>query len=81
MRQNKHRKNQCDSLISRYHEARENLEFFYKEKTKGIIRARARWHEHGEKSTKYFLNLEKRNEKEHTKAVHKCYSYSVFSAT
>ena len=26
-----------------------------------IIRARARWHEHGEKSTKYFLNLEKRN--------------------
>ena len=26
-----------------------------------IIRARARWHEHGEKSDKYFLNLEKRN--------------------
>lgn len=26
-----------------------------------IIRGRARWHEHGEKSTKYFLNLEKRN--------------------
>ena len=38
------------------------LEMFYDEKTKGIIiRARARWHEHGEKSTKYFLNLEKRN--------------------
>ena len=31
-------------------------------KTKGIIiRARVRWHEYGEKSTKYFLNLEKRN--------------------
>lgn len=31
-------------------------------KTKGVIvRARARWHEHGEKSNKYFLNLEKRN--------------------
>ena len=28
---------------------------------KEIIRARARWHENGEKSTKYFLNLEKRN--------------------
>ena len=27
-----------------------------------IIRARARWHEHGERrSSKYFLNLEKRN--------------------
>ena len=38
------------------------LELFYEEKVKGIIiRARARWHERGEKSTKYFLNLEKRN--------------------
>ena len=38
------------------------LELFYEEKVKGIIiRARARWHEHGEKSTKFFLNLEKRN--------------------
>ena len=26
-----------------------------------IVRARARWHEHAEKSSKYFLNLEKRN--------------------
>ena len=32
------------------------------EKVEGIIiRSRARWHEHGEKNTKYFLNLEKRN--------------------
>ena len=39
------------------------LESFYDHKTKGIIiiRARARWHENGEKSKKYFLNLEKRN--------------------
>ena len=38
------------------------LSSFYEEKVKGIIiRARARWHEHGEKSTEYFLNLEKRN--------------------
>ena len=36
------------------------------EKTNGIIvRARARWHEHGERSTKYFLNLEKRKQKIH----------------
>lgn len=42
--------------------AKDMLELFYEEKVKGIIiRARARWHEHGEKSTKYFLNLEKRN--------------------
>ena len=34
----------------------------YNKKIEGIIiRARARWHEHGEKSSKYFLNLEKRN--------------------
>ncbi|KAL9982663.1 hypothetical protein ACROYT_G004734 [Oculina patagonica] len=51
-----------DSNTFHYHAAREKLEAFYEEKTKGIIiRARARWHEHGEKSTKYFLNLEKRN--------------------
>ena len=42
--------------------AKENLELLYDEKLQGIIiRARARWWEHGEKSTKYFLNLEKRN--------------------
>ena len=42
--------------------AREKLELFYEGKTKGIIiRARVRWHEHGEKSSQYFLNLEKRN--------------------
>ena len=45
-----------------YNVVQEKLESFYEEKTKGvIIRARARWHEHGEKSTKYFFNLEKRN--------------------
>ena len=50
------------SNTSHYHIAREKLEAFYEEKTKGIIiRSRARWHEYGEKSTKYFLNLEKRN--------------------
>ena len=31
-------------------------------KTKGaIIRSKARWHNEGEKNTKYFLNLEKRH--------------------
>ena len=37
-------------------------ELFCEEKVNGvIIRARVRWHEHGEKSTKDFLNLERRN--------------------
>ena len=31
-----------------------------------IVRARARWHEHGERSTKYFLTLEKRNHVKNT---------------
>ena len=39
-----------------------DLENFYEEKANGlIVRARVRWHEYGEKSTKYFLSLEKRN--------------------
>ena len=51
-----------DLNASRYQAAQEKLETFYEEKTKGIIiRARVRWHEYGEKSTKYFLNLKKRN--------------------
>lgn len=42
--------------------AKEKLEVFYEEKLQGIIICvQARWHEHGEKSMKYFLNLEKRN--------------------
>ncbi|KAJ8039510.1 hypothetical protein HOLleu_17256 [Holothuria leucospilota] len=42
--------------------ARAALEALYDQKLKGIIlRSRARWSELGEKNTKYFLNLEKRN--------------------
>ena len=61
-----------DSNATRFNAAQEKLETFYEEKTKGIIiRARARWHEHGEKSTKYFLNLEKRNHiKKHIRKLH-----------
>ena len=47
---------------NRLNQAKEMLELFYEEKTKVIIiRARARWHEHRERRTKYFLNLEKWN--------------------
>ena len=39
-----------------YNVVQEKLELFYEEKTKGvIIRARARWYEHGEKSKKYIF--------------------------
>ena len=44
--------------------AKDTLELFYEGKIKGIIiRARARWHEHGEKKYEIyiFMNLEKRN--------------------
>ena len=57
-----------------YNVVQGKLESFYEEKTKGVImQARARRYEHGEKSTKYFLNLEKRNhvKKTHKKTVHK----------
>ena len=48
---------------SRLCEVKDKLEQSYDEKIKDvIIRARARWPENGEKSSKYFLNLEKRNQ-------------------
>ena len=56
---------ECDPTnknASDFKTSKERLEHFYEEKLQGIIiHARARWCEHGEKSTKYFLNLEKRN--------------------
>ena len=43
-------------------EKKAELERIIKYKTKGsILRARCRWHNEGEKNTKYFLNLEKRH--------------------
>ena len=58
----KYESNPCDSNSNQLTAAKEKLELFYEQKTKGIIiRARACWHEHGERSNKYFLNLEKRN--------------------
>ena len=51
-----------DINVNALNSTKEKLELLYEEKIQGIIiRARARWWEHGEKSTKYFLNLEKRN--------------------
>ena len=51
-----------DSNDNNLDRLKERSESFYEEKLKGvIILARARWHEHSERSTKYFLNLEKTN--------------------
>lgn len=41
---------------------KERTEKYYEEKVKGVnVRSRARWHEHGERNSKYFLKLEKIN--------------------
>lgn len=56
--------NLCEENVERYEEAMEVLREIQSEKEKGlIIRSRAKWYEEGEKSSKYFLNLEKRNKK------------------
>ena len=54
------------------------LETLYDEREEGfVVRARARWHEHGEKGSKYFLNIEKPNNiKNH---VRKLYLSGLFS--
>ena len=52
----------CENNLNMLITVREKIESFYEEKTRVIIiRARARWHESGEKSSKYLLNPEKRN--------------------
>ena len=43
-----------------YIHCKEELDKLYQERTKGaIIRNKCDWNDHGEKSTKFFLNLEK----------------------
>ena len=50
-----------DYVSKEYHEAKAELEQIYDYITEGIIlRSRSTWYEKGEKSTKYFLTLEKR---------------------
>ena len=45
-----------------YYKAKLEVEICYDYLTEGIIiRSRAQWYEEGERSTKYFLNLEKQN--------------------
>ena len=51
-----------EELLLEYNRSKDELESLYNYITEGIIlRSRISWYEHGEKSSKYFLNLEKRN--------------------
>ena len=70
--------NPCDNTRITMERYKSELELMYDKKAEGlIIRARARWHEHGEKNSKYFLNLEKRNHiKKH---IRKLYISGVIS--
>ena len=52
--------NQCEEFEKVLDECKTEIEQFYDEKANGlVVRSRARWHEPGENSTKYFLSLEK----------------------
>ena len=52
----------CEQNLVALNILKEKMEKLDEVKVEGIIvRSRARWHEHGEKNSKYFLNLEKRN--------------------
>ena len=48
-------------MLKNYHELKEKLEELSNKITEGLIlRSKVQWFEHGEKSSKYFLNLEKK---------------------
>ena len=54
--------NPCETTRLETEKVKSELEALYDKKVEEIIiRSRVRWHKHGEKNSKYFLNLEKRN--------------------
>ena len=54
--------NPCIDTKSKWLDLKRQLEVFYDKEIEGmIIRSKIKWFEEGEKSSKYFLNLEKRN--------------------
>ena len=51
-----------DMNLEEYLTTKQNIEKFYDKLAEGsIVRSKTQWYEEGEKSTKYFLNLEKHN--------------------
>ena len=60
--------NPCNNTRLALEKCKQDLEALYENEVEGVIlRARARWHEHGEKNSKYFLNLEKTEKRNHVK--------------
>ena len=60
--QTQFQKNPSEEMEKILDDCKQQLETLYDDKAKGlIVRSRSRWHKYGEKSTKYFLSLEKRN--------------------
>ena len=59
-------------IVNEYNDPKNQLKNTYDYITQGIIvRSRATWYEHGEKSSKYFLNLAKRNKsKSHLRYIY-----------
>jgi hypothetical protein len=56
--------NPSDELLKDYESTKLEIEHYNNEKANGVlIRSKANWAEFGEKNSKYFLNLEKRNYK------------------
>ena len=54
-----------DAILREIRDCRATLESIYKVKTDGcMVRARANWMEYGERNSKYFISLEKRNQKQ-----------------
>ena len=57
-------KNPCKESVEKMKKIQEELDKWYTNRSKGaFVRSREKWLEQGEKSTKYFLQLEKRNGK------------------
>jgi len=55
------------NIIERINILKDELEKLIEYRTKGaILRSKTQWYNEGEKNTKYFLNLEKRNFKQGT---------------
>ena len=59
-------KNEDDNL-SKYNVIKNELDAIYDHTTEGIrIKSKCHWYEHSEKSTKFFLNLEKKRGAQNT---------------
>ena len=63
--------NSNETLLEEYYKYKNELESIYNFIAEGIIlQSKASWYEHGVKSSKYFLNLEKRNKaKSHLRKI------------